>query len=302
MLENVCKECYYIMTKHSFISYAIYEDCRDLMVYIICLLIGVSAAFLGGLVGLGGGIILIPALLFLHQYATSFAWATPQVIVGISLITMVFTALSATITYSKQERIDYKAGILLLIGCVPGGILGSWLSQFLNTDQFSLYFGLLMMIVSLLSFIGRRQPTQQLLQKNGGKIRTIHIDGETYHYQITLLPAFIISFIVGVLSGLFGIGGGSITVPALMLVFGIPIQIAIATSMFMILFISMISTVTHIVLGHIVWHYAILFMIGAWLGGSIGARTNQSLKGKTLEWILRAVLIIVGLRLIMDGL
>src|SRR5690625_602690 len=158
-----------------------------------------------------------------------------------------------------------------------------------------------MMIGAVLYFIDIIQPTQQLLQKNSGKIRTIHIDGETYHYQITLLPAFIISFIVGVLSGLFGVGGGSITVPALMLVFGIPIQIAIATSMFMILFISMISTVTHIVLGHIVWHYAILFMIGAWLGGSIGARTNQSLKGKTLEWILRAVLIIVGLRLIMDG-
>lgn len=302
MLENVCKECYYIITKHSFISYAIDKDCRDLMVYFICILIGVSAAFLGGLVGLGGGVILIPALLFLHQYSTSFAWATPQVIVGISLITMVFTALSATTTYAKQERIDYKAGVLLLIGCVPGGVLGSWFNQFLNTDQFSLYFGLLMMVVSLLSFFGRRQPTQQLLQKNDGSLRTVHIDGETYHYHISLLPAFIISFIVGVLSGLFGIGGGSITVPALMIVFGIPIQIAIATSMFMILFISIISTVTHIVLGHIVWHYAFLFMIGAWLGGSIGARTNHSLKGKTLEWILRAVLIIIGLRLIIDGL
>src|SRR5690625_6597710 len=132
-----------------------------------------------------------------------------------------------------------------------------------------------MMIFSLLSFIGRRKPTQQLLQKNGGKIRTIHIDGETYHYQITLLPAFIISFIVGVLSGLFGIGGGSITVPALMLVFGIPIQIAIATSMFMILFISMISTVTHIILGHIVWQYAFLFMIGSWFGGKVGALQLQ---------------------------
>ena len=272
------------------------------MVYLICLLIGLLAAFLGGLVGLGGGIILIPALLFLHQYSTDFAWATPQVIVGISLITMIFTALSSTITYAKNKRIDFKAGILLLTGCIPGGVLGAWLNEFLNADQFSLYFGLLIIIVSMLSFLGRRQPSQKLLQKNDGKLRTIHMDGETFQYHISLLPAFGISFLVGLLSGLFGIGGGAITVPALMIVFGVPIQIAIATSMFMILFISMISSITHMILGHIIWQYAFLFMIGAWLGGSVGARTNQSLKGKTLEWILRLVLIVVGLRLVFGGL
>lgn len=272
------------------------------IVYFICLLIGGLAAFLGGLVGLGGGVILIPLLLFLNQYFEAFSWATPQVIVGISLITMVFTAFSSTITYSKKKRIDYEAGFLLLTGCIPGGILGSWINQFFNANQFSLYFGLLIMIVSMLSFLRKRQPSQKVLQNTDGRLRTVHIDGETFHYHISIIPAFGISLIVGLVSGLFGIGGGSITVPALMLVFGLPIQIAIATSMFMILFISIISSITHMILGHIVWEYAFLFMIGAWLGGTIGARTNQSLKGKTLEWILRAVLVVVGLRLIIDGL
>lgn len=260
------------------------------------------AAFLGGLVGLGGGIVLIPILLYLNQFFDAFNWATPQVIVGISLITMIFTALSSTISYAKNKRIDFKAGILLLTGCIPGGVLGAWLNKFFNATQFSLYFGLLIIIVSFLSFLGKRQPSKKLLQKNNEKLRTIHIDGKTFHYHISSLPAFGISFIVGLLSGVFGIGGGSVTVPALMLVFGVPIQIAIATSMFMIFFISIISSVTHIILGHIVWQYAFLFMIGAWIGGTVGARTNQSFKGKTLEWILRLVLIVVGLRLIFDGL
>jgi len=241
-------------------------------------------------------------LLFLNQSFEAFAWATPQVIVGISLITMVFTALSSTITYAKRKRIDYKAGILLLTGCIPGGLLGSWLNQFFNENQFALYFGLLIIVVSILSFLGERKPSQKTLQNKKSNLRTIHIDGETFRYHISLFPAFVISFMIGILSGLFGIGGGSITVPALMLVFGVPIQIAIATSMFMILFISLISSGAHIVLGNIVWEYAFLFMIGAWLGGTIGARTNQSIKGKTLEWILRAVLVIVGLQLIFDGL
>ena len=166
---------------NGFISYEyLYViDCRDFMVYFICFLIGISAAFLGGLVGLGGGIILIPVLLFLNEFSEAFAWATPQVIVGISLITMIFTALSSTITYSKLKRIDYKAGILLLTGCIPGGILGSWLNQFFNVNQFSLYFGLLIIIVSVLSFLGRRQPSQKLLQNKNIKLTTVQIEGKT---------------------------------------------------------------------------------------------------------------------------
>lgn len=264
----------------------------------ICLFIGILAAFFGGLVGMGGGIILIPALLFLHQFSDAFAWATPQVIVGISLITMVFTALSSVKAYAKQQRIDYQTGFLLLLGSVPGAILGAWLNKFFNSDQFSLYFGSLIIIVSMLSFIKKKQRVQSDLPMNHHKLRVFQVDGKTYKYHVYPFPAFIISLIVGLLSGLFGIGGGSITVPALMLIFGMPIQIAVATSMFIIVFISLISTGTHIYLGNIVWQYAYLFMIGAWIGGTIGASVNRTLKGNTLEWILRAVLIIVGIRLI----
>lgn len=267
----------------------------------ICLFIGLLAAFLGGLVGLGGGIVLIPALLFLHQYATDFAWATPQVIVGISLITMVFTALSSARAYARQKRIDYQTGMILFIGCIPGAVFGSWLNQFFNPDQFSLYFGLLTIIVSMLSFLRKKERSEKTAENKNRAFRSVQIDGKKFHYHVSLLPALIIAFIVGLLSGLFGIGGGSITVPALMLVFGIPIQVAVATSMFMIVFISLISTGTHMLLGNIIWEYAYLFMIGAWIGGTIGARTNQSLKGKTLEWILRTVLIVVGARLIYNG-
>lgn len=269
------------------------------MVYLTSLFIGIVAAFLGGLVGMGGGIILIPALLFLHQFSDAFAWATPQVIVGISLITMVFTALSSARAYAKQQRIDYKTGLLLLIGSVPGSILGSWLNKFFNPEQFSLYFGLLIVVVSLLSFL-KRAEDQATTREHG--LRTFQVDGQTYHYYVSLFPALVISIIVGLLSGLFGIGGGSITVPALMLIFGMPIQVAVATSMFVIVFISLISTGAHIYLGNIVWQYAYLFMIGAWIGGTTGARVNRFLKGKTLEWVLRTVLIVVGIRLILDGL
>ncbi len=259
------------------------------MVYIICVLIAVVSAFIGSLIGLGGGIILIPSLLFMYQTSDSFAWATPQIIVGISLIAMIFTAFSSTVSYYKKRRVDYRIGLLLLTGSIPGGIFGSWLNQFVDSDKFTLYFGLLMITLSLSFLIKRKRPA------SGS-------NDETFHYNVSFWPAFIISLIVGILSGLFGIGGGSIMVPAMILLFGLPVHIATATSMFMILFISIISASTHIALGHIAWEYVFFFIPGAWIGGTIGAKVNQKITGGILEWFLRIILIIIGVRLIIEGI
>ncbi|WP_174614176.1 sulfite exporter TauE/SafE family protein [Virgibacillus ihumii] len=270
------------------------------MVYILCVVIAVAAAFVGSLIGLGGGIVLIPSLLFLYKHSDVFSWAEPQMIVGISLVTMVFTALSSTVSYMRQGRVDYKTGLLFLIGCVPAGIFGSWLNQFVDTERFTLYFGILMIALSTLFLIKRKRPDIDLT--NAAKVRTFTVDNQTYHYKISVWQAVVISVIVGILSGLFGIGGGSIMVPALILLFGIPVHIATATSMFMIFFIGIISAGTHIFLGHVIWEYAILFIPGALIGGVIGAKVNQLIKGNILEWALRFILVIIGARLIIEGI
>ena len=270
------------------------------MVYIICIFIGMLTAFTGSLIGIGGGVILIPSLLYLHRYVDAFAWATPQMIVGISLMVMIFTALSSTIAYLKKGRVDYKTGWLFLTGSIPGGIIGSWISKTVNVDQFTLYFGLLMIVISFLFFIRRKGVTKPLIK--GKTTRAFQLNGSTYQYSVSVIPAFIISLIVGVLSGLFGIGGGAIMVPSMILLFGYPAHIASATSMFMILFISTISASTHLYMGHIVWEYVIFFIPAAYIGGKMGAYVNQRLKGNTLEWVLRLLLIVIGCRLIFDGI
>ncbi len=256
------------------------------LIYIICILIAFLAGFIGSLVGLGGGVILIPSLLFLHYYSEAFAWATPHVIVGISLITMVFTAFSSAAAYYVNGRINIRIGLLFLTGSIPGGIIGSWLNQFINTDHFSLYFGLLMIAVSFLFLMKRKKPPED----------------RSSQQNIPFLSVFPISLIVGLISGLFGIGGGSIIVPSMVLLLGFTVHTAAATSMFVIFFISIISAGTHIALGHVVWEYVIFFIIGAWIGGALGAKANQLLKNDILEWILRLLLIIIGIRLVIEGL
>ncbi len=272
------------------------------LVIIISLLIGFISAFVGSLVGLGGGIIFVPAMLFLYDNFASFSWANPQAIVGISLVTMVFTGLSSTLAYYKLKRVDIKTGVIFLIGSIPGSIIGSWINTLLDTDEFSLYFGILMLIVFAMMLVDRQKLVKNKQLEINKYTRTFEIDGETFQYNVTYVPAFILSFAVGALSGLFGIGGGTISVPAMILFFGIPIQVAIATSMFMIFFISLISATTHIVLGHIVWAYVLFFVIGSYIGGTVGAKTSKLFKGKTLEWILRIVIVIAALRLIWESL
>lgn len=271
------------------------------LVILIAVLIGFLSAFVGSLVGLGGGIIFVPAMLFLYDNFASFSWASPQAIVGISLVTMVFTGLSSTLAYYKLKRVDIKTGVIFLIGSLPGSIFGSWLNTLVEADDFSLYFGLLMLIIFGMMLVDRKKLVKHQTFEVSKNTRTFEIDGVRHQYNVSYIPAFILSFIVGTLSGLFGIGGGTISVPAMILFFGIPVQIAIATSMFMIFFISLISATTHIALGHIVWSYVLFFVIGSYLGGTVGAKTSKLFKGKTLEWILRIVIVIAAIRLIMES-
>lgn len=238
----------------------------------------------------------------LYEQFASFSWANPQAIVGISLVTMIFTGLSSTIAYYKQKVVDVKTGLIFLIGSIPGSVTGSWINTKLNTADFSLYFGILMIIIFSLMLIDRNKLNKDKPLQVTKNTRYFELEGETYQYNVSYIPAFILSFIVGMLSGLFGIGGGTISVPAMMLFFGIPVKVAVATSMFMIFFISLFSASTHIMLGHIVWAYVIFFVIGSYLGGTVGAKTSRYLKSKTLEWILRIVILFVAIRLIVESI
>ncbi|SDC18630.1 hypothetical protein SAMN05421663_101606 [Terribacillus halophilus] len=269
------------------------------MVFAVSLVIGLLAAALGSLVGLGGGIILVPLLLILSSFWDAFSWATPQAIVGVSVIVMIFTALSSTLTYMRSGRVDYKSGFIFMAGGVPGAILGSYLNRFVSGDGFSLYFGILVLLVFFMFFVKRKEREVKNLK---GIIVTKELDGMTYTYSFRFIAAFALSLFVGLLSGMFGIGGGSFMVPAMILLFGFPAHIAVSTSMFMVFFLSVVSTVMHISLGHVEWNYVWAFIPGAIIGGILGAKVNQMLKGNTVVWILRIMLVLVAVRLIWDGL
>lgn len=126
--------------------------------------------------------------------------------------------------------------------------------------------------------------------------------GEPYTYSYQASVGIAIAFVVGFLGGLFGIGGGSLMVPAMMLLFLFPPKVAVATSMFIIFLSSMTGSVSHMISGHVNWLYALALVPGAWFGGKLGAAINRKMQTKTIVMIMRIVLILIGCQLIYEGI
>lgn len=271
------------------------------MEWLLIILIGLVASSLGSLIGLGGGIIVVPALLYVSSLGI-LPDITPREIVGTSLFTMIFTGMSSTIGYVKHKTIDYKSGLVFLAGSAPGGICGAWMVKHLDVQAFNLYFGLFVLLVSAVMVL-RSKIKPIPYNKESGYTRTFtDASGQTFEYGYNPVVGILISLAIGFISGIFGVGGGSLMVPAMILFFYFPPHVAVATSMFMIFLSSIISSIAHISFGNINWLYALALIPGAWIGAQIGVYLNGRLKSKTIVLLLRAILIIIGIRLIYEGI
>lgn len=272
------------------------------MVFLIMALVGVISGIVGALIGLGGGVILVPALLFLGTSFAFFPELSPQKIVGLSVIMMIFTGLSSTLAYMKVRTVDYKSGLIFFAGSAPGTVIGAFVNKNLDLPSFNLYFGILLVLLSLLLLMRDRLKAVHWFVDNGRKTTFTDNQNKQFIYGYPIWFALLLTFFVGFASGLFGIGGGSIIVPAMILLFLFPPHVAIGTSMFMVFLSAIVNSVTHISLGHVPWIYTIAVVPGAYIGAKIGAKLNKRLNSEMLVTILRLVLLVLGLRSIYEGI
>lgn len=268
--------------------------------WILLIVIGLVSGTVGSLVGLGGGIITVPALLLAGSLIPEYTHLTPQVAVGTSMVLVIFTALSSTISYHRQGRVDYKSGWTFFIGSGPGAVLGAWLTRFFNPEIFFVGFGVLMTLLALVLAFRDRMKARQV--KWSVKREFTDLKGNTYQYGYNRGTAFLISFVVGGISSLFGIGGGALLMPMMVILFIFPPHVATATSMFVIFLSSIVGSVTHLFQGNVDW-WAVLFIApGAWVGGQLGAWISSRLSGQGLMIGLRIAIAVVGVRMILEGL
>ncbi|GKU80584.1 sulfite exporter TauE/SafE family protein [Paenibacillus sp. L3-i20] len=269
------------------------------MEWIVLVLIGVVAAMFGSIVGLGGGIIIVPAVIYIApsligqpvDHATA---------VGISLTVLIVTALASTLSYAKRKIVDFRTAMLFFITSGPAAIIGSAITGYLKAGTFQLVFGLFMLLMAGL-LIAR--DYMKPFNKKWPVVRTItDATGKEHTYSYGVVPALAIGFGVGLISGLFGIGGGSLFVPLMVLLFSFPPHIATATSMFVIFLSSILGSGMHVVLGEINWLLVLALAPGAWIGGKLGAMIALRMSGKWLLWLLRITLLVLAAQLIIEGI
>ncbi|WP_138418751.1 sulfite exporter TauE/SafE family protein [Aquibacillus sediminis] len=271
------------------------------MAWIILLIVGFVGGTVGSIAGLGGGIVIVPSLLFLETSLGVISNMGPQIIVGTSYLVLIATGLSSTIAYMKQKKVDFNSGFIFFIGSGPGAIVGALINRFFETDQFAGVFGLLMIGISLLMFFTKSIKPIGIIKT--GKLHTYTDEnGMSWEYKYSTILAIIICFFIGILSGLFGIGGGSLLVPIMLLLFGFPTAVAIPTSMFIVFLSGITGSVTHVSLGNVHWLYALALIPGAWFGARFGAYLNRKLNEKVVVTIFRLILIIIGFRMVINAI
>jgi uncharacterized membrane protein YfcA len=268
------------------------------MSFLFYTVVGLLAATLGSLVGLGGGIVIVPALIYLGPYFVGQEISVSTA-VGTSLAVLIFTAFSSTWAFHKQRKVDFRSGWLYFLTCGPGAMLGSYMTQFVDAKSFQLAFGIFMLVMAILLIIKDRLKPLSLKWP----IQRTYTDaqGLVHSYGYGVLPALSIGLLVGIISGLFGIGGGSLFVPAMMILFRYPPHVATATSMFVIFLSSIMGTVTHLSLGEVDGWMVLGLAPSALVGGWLGAKIANALSSKKLMWVLRITFFVVAIRMISEA-
>ena len=239
--------------------------------------LGFVAGILGSMLGLGGGIIIVPVLTFLGF--------PPTVAASNSLFAAFSNSVASTISYSKQKRIEYSLGLKLGLLAIPGTILGAIISTDIAPDIFKILFGFVLIASSVYIFLRKEIESRQ---KTISKQLIIFIIGS--------------SFFAGIISSFFGIGGGIIFVPLMVVGMGMSMKRAAPTSQLILLFASLSGVIVHSVLGHPDFLQAGFLAIGSFIGGLIGARLSIDIKERYLQILVSVVILIAAGKLFFDSM
>lgn len=253
-----------------------------------CLAGGMVAGLLAGMLGIGGGLVIVPLLIYLLPLLGVAPDLVVQMAVATSLATIVMTTLSSARSHLKHGQVSFFWVRRLIPGLMVGAVCGAWLATLLHPDWLQRIFAVVLMLLSL----------RMLVPQRGGEPLT----------DVSKRLMALISAGMGTLSALVGIGGGSLTVPLLQRL-RVPIRQAIAVSSVGSLSIGLSAVITFVVLGQQLEGADGLFgyvHVQAWLAISIasmlcaplGASLTQRIPVKHLQRGFAVFLVIISLKLV----
>jgi hypothetical protein len=266
---------------------------------LIVFVAGTIAGSLGALLGLGGGVFLVPFLNLVMGFPFTVAAA-------ISLTTVIATSSTVSAGRAGKQLINMRLGMLLEVATAAGSFLGGVTAQFVSQSVLQRLFGIVAVIVAVI-MLSRLRRRNVILDPNadpgllGGRYHEEE-SGCTVTYRVKRLPlAVAASFVAGNVSSLLGIGGGIIKVPVLNAWCGIPLRAAAATSAFMIGVTATAGATIYYGRGQLAPALAGAACLGVQLGSWGGMKFGAAASSKWLKILMAGVLFIVSAMMFMRG-
>lgn len=262
------------------------------MLDVAAFLLGVVVGALGTMVGVGGGFLIVPIVALLRP-----SWS-PRVVTAFSLAVVCANACSGSLAYLRQGRIDLRSVAWFALAAIPGVLLGVLGSNAIDRPSFDALFGVVLAAMALWLAAAPRRPSGY--GRGGTQRELTDAAGHRYAWSFDMRLGIAGSLVVGVVSALFGIGGGPIQVPFLITVLNYPEHVATATSHAVLAVTALTATIIHVAQGDY-GNDAIPTLCtaaGALAGAPIGARLSRRIPGRMLVRILAAMLAFVAYRLV----
>jgi hypothetical protein len=271
-----------------------------LLFTLIVLGISYAAGLLGSLVGVGGGIIVVPALTLLMGVSIEKAIAA-------SIVAVIATSSGAAASYVSERITNMRLGMVLEVSTVLGALTGAVLAEFVSARSLYIIFALVLSYTAWSMHRPKGRPTEAAPDALADRLR-LHgsyfdrSEGREVSYRVSRTKlGLAVSYVAGVSSGLLGIGGGVLKVPVMNLAMGIPIKACTATSNFMIGVSAATSAAVYFTRGEVLPFVTAPVAIGVLLGAKTGARIMGGMRNDLIRVIFVAVLAVSAFQMLLKG-
>ncbi len=271
------------------------------------ILLGLLSGSLGALVGIGGGVVIVPALTLLFGFDIKTAIAA-------SLVAVVVTSITASGRYVRLGLVNTRLALTLELATALGGLTGGFAGTLVPSGVLSVVFGVLLVVTGILSLRGRGEHGEQVGAagvEQAGWETSRPLGGAFWDERTRSMVSYTarrlpigegVSFVAGLASGLLGIGGGVLKVPAMNLGMDVPVKVAAATSSFMIGVTATAGLSVYLGRGFVHPGVAAPLALGVLTGALAGARFAGSASPRALRTILGVILVLVAVVMVVRGL
>ena len=263
-------------------------------------IISALAGFLGALTGLGGGVVVVPALTLALGVDIKYA-------IGASLVSVIATSSGAAAAYVREGFSNIRIGMLLEIATTIGALVGAYLAGITSTHLIAIIFGLVLLQAAYQSVFKAAPDTGRVI-KSDRLARFFRLgsdypfEGRPREYGVRNVPTgFGLMFGAGALSGLLGIGSGAVKVIAMDQAMKIPFKVSTTTSNFMIGVTAAASAGVYLSRGYIHPAVAMPVMLGVLCGALLGTKILVRARVKTLRFVFGAVILVLAIEMIVNG-